>query len=430
VGGGSFPSDLPASLRADHVVTVSGPTWSPGHVVVLGGRFRAVGKDAPPDGAAMFDLGPGSIVIPGLVSAHTHLALGDFKGCADDRPFLDWLTQGLLPEIQAASPERFRRGALQSARELLAGGVTLVGDNFFRGDGIDAAVLTGQRIAFFQEVFGSLAPDEDAHWRDAEATLAEVEARHGAALSGYSPHTPWTCPPATFRRVVARARATGRRLSFHLDESREEHEFFTEAGGPIAEMMARRGTGGRYPAGMTPTALVNELGGLGRSTVAAHAVHVTPADIALLRATGCGVVHCPRSNMKLAEGIAPVAAMLDAGVTVALGVDSAASNTRLDIFAEMRAALEVQRAATGRIGPMTAARVLEMATRSGAEVLGLGAETGTLEAGKLADFVVIDAGRERHGRISDPIATVVHACGPEDVALVVIGGEIRHRRGV
>jgi 5-methylthioadenosine/S-adenosylhomocysteine deaminase len=179
---------------------------------------------------------------------------------------------------------------------------------------------------------------------------------------------------------------------------------------------------------MTPTAFVAELGALGPETVVAHAVQVTPEDVAILARTGTGVVHCPRSNMKLAEGVAPVQDLIDAGVTVALGVDSAASNSRLDLFEEMRTALLVARATRRSVGTMTAATVLRMATLNGAQVLGFGRDAGSLETGKLADFVVIDASGARHQPVRDPVAAVVHTASPEDVAQVVIGGVTRHRR--
>jgi 5-methylthioadenosine/S-adenosylhomocysteine deaminase len=418
----------PRAIRADHVLTMAGAAHAPGWIAFEEGRIAAVGRGEPPAGVACEDAGAGSIAIPGLVSAHTHLALGLFRGCADDRAFLDWIQQGVLPRIGRTSAEDWARGARVSAEELLRGGVTTIGDNFFRADGIAAAAATGQRIAFFHEVFGSMAADEDAYWAEVAAVLDAAEAEHPEARLGYSPHTPWTCPPNTFRRVVERARAAGRRLSFHLDESREEHDLLLHGTGPLAESLRDRGRLDRYPRGMTPTALAERLGGLGPATVVAHAVHVTPADVAILARTGTGVAHCPQSNMKLAEGIAPVAAMIEAGVTVALGVDSAASCSRLDLFAEMRAALHAQRAATGAVGAMTAANVLAMATRNGARVLGLLDDLGTLEPGKLADFVVLDAGTARHQPLRDPFDTVVHACAPEDVARVVIGGETRHRR--
>jgi 5-methylthioadenosine/S-adenosylhomocysteine deaminase len=418
---------LATAVRADHVVTVSGPVHSPGWLAFEGERIEAVGGGSPPVGVPTIDAGPGSILIPGLVSAHTHLPLGAFRGVADDRPFLDWIMNGLMPAILGAGRDSdvWRRGATQSASELLRGGVTLVGDNFFRDDGRRACAATGQRVVFFHEVFGSTSADEDAYWADVERELATYEA---SPPWGLSPHTPWTCPPKTFARVVKRARAQGRRLSFHLDESAEEHAFLLSGDGPLAGIYRSRGTLDRYRFGMTPTATVAALGALGPHAAVAHCVHVTSEDVALLAKTGTGVVHCPGSNMKLAEGIAPVAAMLEAGVTVALGVDSAASSSRLDLFEEMRTALRVQRAVRGAIAGLTAGSVLRMATLAGAAVLGLGSRTGSLEAGKLADFVVLDASAPHHQPVRDPVATVVHTCGPEDVALVAIGGVVRHRR--
>src|SRR6187399_436748 len=153
---------MATAVRADHVITVTGPVHSPGWLAWEGDRIVAVGGGEPPAGIAATDAGRGSIVIPGLVSAHCHLPLGLFRGCADDRPFFDWMMNGLLPAIRDAGrePDVFTRGALASAEELLRGGVTLVGDNFFRDDGAAAAEATGQRIVFFQEVFGSTSRDE------------------------------------------------------------------------------------------------------------------------------------------------------------------------------------------------------------------------------------------------------------------------------
>lgn len=436
---------MSTAVRADHVVTVTGPVHSPGWLVIEGELIQAVGRGEPPAGLDVTDAGPGSILIPGLVSAHTHLPLGGLRGCADERPFLDWIMNGIMPVIRGTPPDStlYAEGARQSAGELLRGGVTLIGDNFFRDDGCAALQETGQRGIFFQEIFGSTAADEDSYWKEVKQTLAQsrlkpavqqtrpepaVQQKPAVQGFGYSPHTPWTCPPRTFERVVELAREEGRRLSFHLDESREEHVFLLAGAGPLADLYRSRGTLDRYRFGMTPTAAVAALGALSPATVVAHCVHVTAEDVLLLARSGTGVVHCPQSNMKLAEGIAPVAAMLEAGITVALGVDSAASNSRLDLFEEMRAALHGQRAVRGTTGLMTAATALRMATLNGAKVLGFGDETGSLEAGKLADFVVLDASAPRHQPVRDPVATVVHTCGPEDVAWVVIGGVTRHRR--
>ncbi|MEP7330145.1 MAG: amidohydrolase family protein, partial [Betaproteobacteria bacterium] len=149
---------------------------------------------------------------------------------------------------------------------------------------------------------------------------------------------------------------------------------------------------------------------------------VTMADIALLAAQGSHVVHCPASNMKLASGIAPVQALLDAGVNVALGTDGAASNNKLDMFAEMRLASLLAKVATGNAANVPAAQALQMATLGGARALGLDASIGTLEVGKLADIVAVDLDGVATSPVYDPVSHLVHAAGRECVTDVWVGG--------
>ncbi len=422
---------MPTAFFADHLVTGSGAVFSPGWIVIEGTRIAAVGRGEPPTGVSPVSLPRGRLIMPGLVSAHCHLALGSFRGCGDDRPFLDWISNALLPAIQERGADAgiWTEGARRSARELLASGVTLVGENFFRSDAMAVLEETGQHGIYFQEFFGSMAPDESGYIAEVDAIVERIRAQGLTSPVGYSPHTPWTCPPRVFAAVVDRARNEGRRLSFHLDESLEEHEFISARSGPLERMCAERGTLDRYRFGVTPTALMAELGALGPQTVVAHAVQVTSDDIAILARTGTHVAHCPRSNLKLAEGVAPVGAMIEAGVNVALGVDSAASNSRLDMFEEMRTALLCQRGLARRVGAMDAATLLRMATINGARALGFENLTGTLEVGKSADFVILDVSTTRHAPIRDPLATIVFTCGPEDVEAVHIGGMQHYRRG-
>ncbi len=419
----------PEAVAAAHVVTVAGDVLSPGWVGIEDGRIREVRAGPPPRELAVQGGGEGSILLPGLVSAHTHLALGGLRHVADDRPFLEWLLRGIVPAIEALSRVEgaFLAGARRSAGELLRGGVTCVADNFLRAEGVAALRETGQRGIFFQEVFGSLAPDEAAYIGTTDKELDLLPGLLQEFPFGYSPHTPWTCPERTFEAFAARARHEGRRLSFHLAESAEEAAFFRDGAGPLHEMIARRGTLDRYRFGRSVTAHVRALGGLGPDVVAAHAIQVDDEDIAALAATGTSVAHCPISNQKLAEGIAPVARFLEAGVNVALGVDSAASTGRLDVFAEMRACLLAQRGQERRTSGLTAATALRMATLSGARALGMDADLGSIETGKAADLVLIRCEEAARPGV-DPVAVAVWDGGPEAVLLVLVDGRVRWRR--
>ncbi|MAG56301.1 MAG: hypothetical protein CMJ83_08430 [Planctomycetes bacterium] len=419
------------AIAAAHVICKAGSVLSPGWVGFENGVIREVGSGEPPAELNVERGGPRSILMPGLVSAHAHLALGGLRHVADDAGFMEWILRGILPGIERVNrvENGFLDGALQSARELLEGGVTLVGDSFLRLEGVFALRTTGQKGVFFQEVFGSLADDDATYLEETMSALDQLPDQLGGFPFGYSPHTPWTCPAEVFRATVARARVEGRRISTHLAESEEEHRFFVERRGHLYEMSERKGNLDRYRFGMTPVAYLDQLGILGPDVVAAHGVQATADDIEILAGTGTWIVHCPTSNLKLAEGIAPVAAMLDAGVNVALGTDSAASTGKLDLFEEMRTFVHVQRGAARRTEGLSASVAIDLATRAGAAALGLGDVTGTLEAGKAADVILIEADRRRHGPWDDPEAVVVYTGTPDDVVLVVVDGAVRHRRG-
>jgi len=173
--------------------------------------------------------------------------------------------------------------------------------------------------------------------------------------------------------------------------------------------------------GMRPVALFEHLGLLGPRLNLAHCVHLPPGEIALLASTGAGVVHCPSCNLKLGSGIAPIPAMLDAGVRVSLGADGAPCNNNLDAFHEMRTAALVQKALHGPTC-MPAGRVLRLATADGAAALGLSAELGTVEAGKRADLQVLDPLRLHSVPFGDPAAAIVYSMGRDNVRHVFVDG--------
>lgn len=411
-------------LAADGWILDADTVLGPGWVRHAGGRLVEIGEGAPPEGLPTWQAPPGAIGAPGFVNAHAHLALGALRHLAHDAAFLDWITEGILPAVGAAAedPEAWRRGALASARELVAGGVTFVGDSFLAHDSISAMAETGLGGLFFHEVFGSLAPDDASYLEGAEPEWDALAERFGTASFGYAPHTPWTCPPEVLRRVVRRARAEGRRLSIHLAESVEEDLFFREGRGRLHEGSARRGQLDRYRFGLSPTALLEELDALGPDVLAVHCVQLDAEDVARLARSGTRVAHCPTSNAKLAVGTAPIAELLEAGVVVGLGTDSVASTGRLDLFEEMRAFLLGQRARTRRIGPATAKAAFRAATEGGAIALGEETRRGRLAPGLAADlqFVRLDDGRAPRG--AELIDAFVWTGVREAVCATFVGG--------
>jgi 5-methylthioadenosine/S-adenosylhomocysteine deaminase len=416
-------------FAADYVVPVVGPTLAPGWIAFDAGEIAAIGRGEPPPGFKGERLPKGAAVFPGFVNAHAHLALGGLHGVADDRPFLDWIDRGILPAVveRANDAAFFEEGAARDVDLLLRSGCTTIADVFLRAEGVAALRARGVRGVFFQEVFGGIAEDEDAYWRETEAALDRLPAALSDFPFGYSPHASWTCPKKTLARVVERAKREGRRTTFHLAESLEEHLLFAERRGPLYEAFERRGTLDRFDLGRTPTAAFDAVGALHQDALLVHGVHLTDDDVARIAARGASVVHCPSSNLKLAEGFAPVAKLLDAGVVVALGTDSAASSERRDMFEEMRLFSLLGRGSSGRVGPFGAASALRAATVSGARALGLSDKVGALARGLRADAIVVDLSRALSGRARDPVDALVWGCGPCDVRRVVVDGVERLR---
>lgn len=351
---------------------------------------------------------PSHVLIPGLVNAHTHAAMSLLRGIADDVPLQPWLQQHIWPrEARLVAPDFVFDGTQLAAAEMLQGGITCCADMYFHpADAARAFEASGMRAMLGIPVLDFPTPyaaDADAYLQHGLA--ARDALAHAARICfALAPHAPYTVGDATWGKIVMYARQLDLPIITHLAETQAEVDD------------ALRDTG------VTPLKRLDALGATGPGFIAVHAVHVTPADIALLAAQGSSVVHCPASNMKLASGIAPVQAMLDAGINVALGTDGGASNNRLDLFAEMRLASLLAKVATGDAASVSAARALQMATLDGARALGLDAVTGSLEAGKFADVVAVDLDSVATSPVFDPVSHLVHAAGRECVTDVWIGG--------
>ena len=407
-------SRIAVDLRIDagFIVPVNPAGVLSGHsLLVTGERIVAIVPAAVADAqyvAAQTVALPSHVLIPGLVNAHTHGTMSLLRGIADDVPLQPWLQDHIWPrEARFVAPEFVFDGTLLAAAEMLQGGTTTCADMYFHpADSARAFDAAGMRAVLGIPVLDfptSYAADADAYL---EYGLAARDAfAHAARLHfALAPHAPYTVGDDTWRKIVMYARQLDLPITTHLAETRAEVDDAVRA------------------TGVTPLARLDALGATGPTFVAVHAVHVSTADIALLAAQGSHVVHCPASNMKLASGIAPIQAMLDAGINVALGTDGAASNNRLDMFAEMRLASLLAKVATSDAAVVPAAIALQMATLNGARVLGQDAMIGSLEPGKLADLVAVDLGGIATSPVFDPVSHLVHAAGRECVTDVWISG--------
>jgi 5-methylthioadenosine/S-adenosylhomocysteine deaminase len=352
---------------------------------------------------------PTHVLLPGLVNAHTHSAMCLMRGVADDVPLKDWLEQSIWPrEGRFVDPDYVYDGTLLAAAEMLRGGITCCNDMYFFPD----AAARAYRASGMRAMLGLPILDfPTAYAADADGYLhAGLAARDAwkhepRLLFSLAPHAPYTVSDATWTKIVVFARQLDLSIQTHLLETREER----------ARSLAEHH--------VAPLQRLHHLGVTGPGFIAIHAVDVDPADIAVLATQRCQVVHCPTSNLKLAGGIAPIAALKRAGVNVALGSDGAASNNRLDIFAEARLASLIAKVATNDAAMLPAAEVLWMATLGGATALGLEDEIGSLEQGKQADAVAVDLSGLSHLPCYDPVSHLVNVTGRDQVSDVWIAGE-------
>lgn len=351
---------------------------------------------------------PNHCLLPGLVNAHTHLAMNLLRGYADDLPLMRWLTGYIWPAEARWVGEAFvHDGTLLAAAELIRGGVTCVNEMYFFPDvaaralgaaGLRAAI--GLIVIDFPSAWAS-GPDEYL-----EKGLALHEAlRHDPLLTTtFAPHAPYTVGAATLARIRTLADELERPVHMHVHETADE----------IATALAAHGC--------RPLARLDRLGLVSPALAAVHMTQLDDAEIARLAEAGASVIHCPESNLKLASGYCPVAKLEAAGVNVALGTDGAASNNDLDLFGELRTAALLAKAVSGDAAALPAHRALRMATLNGARAIGLGAVTGSLVPGKWADVIAVDLGDLESRPLYQPLSQLVYATGRHQVTDVWVAG--------
>lgn len=407
----------------DHVITMNGnlDVFSPGVVAVRGDRIADVGQ--PDDMLCRYyseNTVPGRdrVVLPGLINTHTHAAMVYFRGLADDLPLKEWLERHIWPaENHWLSPAFVEDAVSLACLEMLKAGITTYNDMYFFGD--SAAVASrnlGMRAVLGVGILdfpSASAGTTDEYFRNAERF---VSAWKGDELVTpcIAPHAVYTCGTETLKRAKEMADNLDTPLHIHLSETEWE----------VREVAARHSA--------KPVQYLEKIGFLDSRVVAAHCVWVDGEEIDILARRGVGVAHCIESNLKLSSGVAPVPKMVRAGVKVTFGTDGAASNNDLDILGEMSTAARVHKAITGDPTALDARTVVLMATRWGAEVLGLGERTGSIEKDKRADIVSVNFARPHMTPLYNLYSHIVYCARASDVEDVMVNGRLvvqggRHR---
>lgn len=402
-------------ISGDSVVTMNGPMQviEGGAVAVRGTDIVAV--DTRERIAARYTAprvlgGAGRAVLPGLVNTHTHAPMVYFRGLADDLPLKRWLEEHIWPaEGKWLGPEFVEDAAALACLEMLKAGITTYNDMYFFGDStarstrrLGMRAVLGVGIVDFPTMTAS-TPEE--YLANAERFISSWKG-DDLIVPCIAPHSAYACGPETLKRAKALSERRGVLMTTHLAETEWE----------VAELRSRYGR--------TPVEHLESLGVLDGRLLAAHCVWLDEAEIRLLAERGVSVSHCIRSNLKLASGIAPVPALLTAGVRVALGTDGAASNNTLDLFAEMSAAAVVHKAASKDPTVLDAKTALLMATRRGAEALHLDRLIGSLEPGKRADLITLNLRAPHLAPLYDVYSHLVYAARASDVETVLVNGAL------
>ena len=352
---------------------------------------------------------PGKVLMPGLINAHTHLAMTLFRGLEDDVPLKTWLFERIFPlEAEFVSVPFVKTGTELAALECIRFGTTTVADGYFYPrTSIQVWEAAGLRGIFSQSMMTFPIPEDKTLGPDRFSRFLKLRkeySNHERIEISIAPHSPYTCDDELLKKTAEIARETKCLVHIHLAESPMEM------------------TDSKLKHGLTPTAHLQSLGLLGPRTLCAHAIHVTEADRKILKETGARVVHNPDSNLKLGSGIAPISEYLRDGIPVALGSDGSASNNDLSLFGAMDLATKVQKLVHGDNSGMQAAQALWMATRGGAEALGMGDRIGSLEVGKCADFILIDFDFPHLQPVYDPASHLVFAAQGLEVDTVFCHG--------
>jgi 5-methylthioadenosine/S-adenosylhomocysteine deaminase len=355
------------------------------------------------------------ILIPGLINLHTHAAMSLMRGLADDLPLMNWLNEHIWPAEKALlSGQYVQDSTLFACAEMLRGGITCFNDMYFYPQATAVAsnqagmrANIGLLVLEFPTVYASDAADYLQKGFEAHDSM-----RGNSLISTcFAPHAPYTVSNKTFETVLTYAEQLGLGIHTHLHETRYE----------IAQSQAEFG--------LRPLQRLSELGLLGPNFLAAHGIHLLENEIELLAESGCHIAHCPSSNLKLASGIAPISKLISNSVNVGLGTDSAASNNRLDMFAEMRLCALLAKGVNEDATVIPAHQALEMATINAAKAIGLEEKIGSIEIGKFADLTAVNLSELIINPCYDPISHLIYACSREQVSHTWVAGELRYNNG-
>lgn len=355
--------------------------------------------------------GSNKLVMPGFVNTHTHVPMNLFRGYSDDQPLHDWLYKYIFPlEAKYVNARNVKLGAQLAMVEMLRSGTTIFNDMYYYEDEVaTAAKQIGMRAIVSEGLISFPVPNAKTYQEGMAYIEKLLKKWKGDSLItiGVSVHSPYTCSSELIKEAWALADKYNIPFNIHLAETQWEVDSIQKT------------------FKCTPVEYLNNLGVLSSNVIAAHCVHLTKGDIAIMVEKKAGVAHNPECNMKICSGVAPIPEMLEMGTEVGLGTDGAASNNNLDMFQAMYTAALLHKLSTNAPTVMNAQQVVDMATINGAKVLGMDKLIGSLEKGKAADMIIIDLRRpEVYPLYKNLYSTIVYSMNSSAVNTVIINGKV------
>ncbi len=355
----------------------------------------------------------GKVLIPGLINTHTHVPMSLFRGIADDLDLQEWLQKFIFPaEAKNVTEDFVRVGTRLGLAEMIRGGTTTYCDMYYFEDAVaDETFKAGVRGVLGETIIDFPVADNKTH----EEALAYAEKyinkwkNNSLVTPAIAPHAPYTVSTEHLSNVKRLADKTNAPIIIHVAETKKE----------LDDSLKDKK--------LSPVAYLESIGFLSNRVIAAHTVHISDAEIDVLKKNSVGAAHCPQSNMKLASGVAPVPRMLEKDLAVGLGTDGAASNNDLDLWEEMDTAAKLHKLISNDPKVLTAEQAFEMATIRGARALHLDEQIGSIEAGKLADIVILDFDSVHQTPFYSIYSSLVYATKASDVRTVIVNGKVLMR---
>lgn len=380
-----------------------------GSILIENGKIKALSPGKLEDSNAEMTDAQGMFVMPGFINTHTHVPMTMLRGYADDLPLHTWLTEHIFPaEARFVTPENVRIAARLAFTEMIKSGTTCFNDMYFFEDVIaEEAKKAGIRAVLGESLIDFPTPD----FKTVEEGLSLCESLiykwqgDSTIHPSVCAHAPYTCSRETLQQAKQLASRYHTLLQIHVAETRKEVEDITAK------------------TGLPPAEYLHSIGLLDQNVIAAHCVWLNKREIELLASTGTSIGHCPKSNLKLASGIADTDTYLKAGITVSIGTDGTASNNTLDMVEEMRFAALLPKAVHYNPEANNARTALQMATINGAKALGLEQITGSLETGKSADLIFIHADASNMQPVYDEYSAIVYAMNSKNIRSSMVNGE-------